>query len=238
MYKENDPFITPKMQVKSKQRVADHGEVYTNPREINAMLNLVKEQSQSLTATFLEPACGNGNFLIEILHRKLHTLAKQYQNNPLAYNTHLLQVVSSIYGIDLLPDNIAECHKRLFAQISTTYTQTQSRPLPLSLAKSLVFVMQKNILCGDALTYKTTNGNPIIFYEWLFKSSNNEDVLDQIMYKTSVFEMTTLKEGDKNTQTAMDFDRDINAEPPITDYHGKTSPYYHYLSLTTLKPIT
>ena len=96
-------------QVKSKQRVADHGEVYTNLREVNAMLDLVKEQSESLSATFLEPACGNGNFLIEILRRKLRTLAEQYRNDPLAYDTHLLQVVSSMYGIDILPDNIAKC---------------------------------------------------------------------------------------------------------------------------------
>lgn len=225
-------------QVKSKQRVADHGEVYTNLREVNAMLDLVKEQSESLSATFLEPACGNGNFLIEILRRKLRTLAEQYRNDPLAYDTHLLQVVSSMYGIDILPDNIAECHDRLFTEISSTYTQVHSCPLPLSLAKSLVFVMQKNILCGDATKYKTIHNESIIFYEWIFKSSNNKEVLDQIMYKTSVFEMTTLKEGDKKNQTVMDFDRDINAEPPITDYHGKPSPYYHYLSLTTLKPIT
>ena len=101
-------------QVKSKQRVADHGEVYTNPREVNAMLDLVKEQSFSLSATFLEPACGNGNFLIEILRRKLRSLAEQYGKQPLAYDTHLLQVVGSIYGIDILPDNIAECRERLF----------------------------------------------------------------------------------------------------------------------------
>jgi type III restriction system methylase len=224
-------------QVKSKQRVADHGEVYTNPREVNAMLNLVKEQSFSLGATFLEPACGNGNFLIEILRRKLCTLAEQYRNDPLAYDTHLLQVVSSIYGIDILPDNIAECHDRLFTEISTTYTQVHSRPLPLSLAKSLVFVMQKNILCGDATEYETIHKEPIIFYKWIFKSSNNNEVLDEVMYETSVFERTALKTGDKKTQIAMDFDRDINAEPPITDYHGKPSPYYHYLSLSILKPI-
>lgn len=224
-------------QVKSKQRVADHGEVYTNLREVNAMLDLVKEQSESLSATFLEPACGNGNFLIEILRRKLCTLAEQYRNDPLAYDTHLLQVVSSMYGIDILPDNIAECHDRLFTEISSTYTQVHSRPLPLSLAKSLVFVMQKNILCGDALTYKTINSESIIFYEWVLKSSKNNEILDEVMYKTSVFERTALKTGDKKTQIAMDFDRDVNTEPQISDYHGKTSPYCHYLSLSTLKPI-
>lgn len=97
--------------------------------------------------------------------------------------------------------------------------------------------MQKNILCGDALTYKTINSESIIFYEWVLKSSNNNEILDEVMYKTSVFEMTALKTGDKNTQTAMDFDRDVNTEPQISDYHGKTSPYCYYLSLSTLKPI-
>ena len=213
-------------QVKSKQRVADHGEVYTNLREVNAMLDLVKEQSESLSATFLEPTCGNGNFLIEILRRKLRTLAEQYRNDPLAYDTHLLQVVSSMYGIDILPDNIAECHDRLFTEISTTYTQVHSRPLPLSLAQSFVFVMQKNILCGDATEYETIHKEPIIFYKWIFKSSNNNEVLDEVMYEMNDFGMMA-------KIVKMYFNKYAN----INNYDGKTSPYCHYLSLSTLKPI-
>ena len=81
-----------------------------------------------------------------------------------------------MYGIDILPDNIAECHDRLFTEISSTYTQVHSRPLPLSLAKSLVFVMQKNILCGDATKYKTIHNESIIFYEWHFNNEQPTEV--------------------------------------------------------------
>ena len=204
-------------QVKSKQRVADHGEVYTNPREVNAMLDLVKEQSFSLSATFLEPACGNGNFLIEILRRKLRSLAEQYGKQPLAYDTHLLQVVGSIYGIDILPDNIAECRERLFNELLDTYEQVQGHSLEKALAESVRFIMQKNLICGDALTYKTADGQPIVFYEWLF----SEPDFTQVAYRTFDFETTTT--GNVGKQLDM-----FGAN---NELHAQTSAYKPYLKI-------
>jgi type I restriction-modification system DNA methylase subunit len=102
-------------QVVSKKRVADHGEVYTGKREVNAMLDLVKQETERIESRFLEPACGTGNFLTEILERKLCVLESRYSKSPLEYERNAVLAVSSIYGIDILQDNVVECRKRLFA---------------------------------------------------------------------------------------------------------------------------
>ena len=105
----------PATQIVSKQRVADHGEVYTNPREVNAMLDLVKVEAERIESRFLEPACGTGNFLVEILSRKLDVAATRYKRskNQLHYERDGIQSVASIYGIELLSDNVAICRDRL-----------------------------------------------------------------------------------------------------------------------------
>ena len=108
-------------QVVSKQRVSDHGEVYTNPREVNAMLDLVKHEAERIDSRFLEPACGTGNFLVEILNRKLQIISDRYSKSQLEYERHVVIAVGSIYGIDLLPDNIQACQERLFQQFSDQF---------------------------------------------------------------------------------------------------------------------
>ena len=103
-------------QIKSRRRVQDHGEVFTNPREVNAMLDLVKEETERIDSRFLEPACGDGNFLAEILRRKLDVCArfvKQKKYTQLEYEKNAVLAVSSIYGIELLPDNAEACRERL-----------------------------------------------------------------------------------------------------------------------------
>lgn len=101
----------PKSQIKSRQRVADHGEVFTNPREVNAMLDLVRDESFRLDSRFLEPSCGDGNFLIEILRRKLSLLLDIKSQTDWEFKS--LIAVGSCYGIDILPDNAEACRKRL-----------------------------------------------------------------------------------------------------------------------------
>ena len=88
--------------IKSKQRVADHGEVLTGLREVNAMLNLVQQEADRIESRFLEPACGNGNFLAEILVRKLRVVEKRYAKSQLEFERYAVLAVSSIYGIDIL----------------------------------------------------------------------------------------------------------------------------------------
>ena len=96
-------------QVVSRERVAEHGEVYTAKREVNAMLDLVKEETERIDSRFLEPACGNGNFLIEIQRRKLEVVECQYGKSRYDYELYAALGISSMYGVELLPDNVAAC---------------------------------------------------------------------------------------------------------------------------------
>ena len=101
-------------QVKSKQRVADHGEVFTAEREVNAMLDLVKQETERIDSRFLEPACGDGNFLAEILRRKLAVVKRKYRKSPIDYEKNAVLAATSIYGVDILQDNVDACRERMF----------------------------------------------------------------------------------------------------------------------------
>lgn len=155
-------------QVVSKQRVADHGEVYTHPREVNAMLDLVKQETERIDSRFLEPACGTGNFLTEILARKLAVVKKRYARSQYDYERYAVLAISSIYGIDILQDNVIACRQRLleiFRQAYSAQYKTRIREACLTTAR---FILERNIICGDALTLKTTGADPqpIVFSEW------------------------------------------------------------------------
>ena len=157
-------------QVVSKQRVADHGEVYTHPREVNAMLDLVKQETERIESRFLEPACGTGNFLVEILNRKLTVVASRYAKSQLEYERYAVLAVSSIYGIDILSDNVAACQTRLFGVFDAAYTALFKDQTKDACRASVRFILSRNILHGDALTLQTINSNgggePITFSEW------------------------------------------------------------------------
>ena len=101
------------IQVKSKKRVADHGEVFTSEREVNAMLDLVKNETERIDSRFLEPACGNGNFLAEILNRKLNVVDLRYIKNQKEWEKYAIIGITSIYGVDIMEDNTIECRARL-----------------------------------------------------------------------------------------------------------------------------
>ena len=155
-------------QIKSRQRVSEHGEVYTNPREVNAMLDLVKEEAERIDSRFLEPACGNGNFLTEILTRKLRGVASRYQSVRTQYDLYALVAVSSIYGIDILQDNVEECRRRLMTLFLDTYRTIHHCEPDDDYQRSVSYVLEKNILWGDALTLETPDDShtPIVFPEW------------------------------------------------------------------------
>ena len=153
-------------QVISKQRVADHGEVFTAEREVNAMLDLVKQETERIDSRFLEPACGNGNFLAEILRRKLAVVKSRYGKNAPDYERYAVIAVSSIYGVDILLDNVQECRDRLYDIWNEIYTKQCKREANDETRLAVRFILQKNILCGDALTLEQADGTPIIFAEW------------------------------------------------------------------------
>lgn len=153
-------------QVKSKERVADHGEVYTAEREVNAMLDLVKEETERIESRFLEPACGNGNFLAEILQRKLKVVDTLYKKSPFEWETYSVLAISSVYGVDILQDNVQECRERLFTLWEKAYKKAVKKAPDEDLQETIQHILKHNILCGDALTMKQSDGRPIIFAQW------------------------------------------------------------------------
>lgn len=160
--------ITINNQVKCKTRVTDHGEVFTAEREVNAMLDLVKDETERIESRFLEPACGTGNFLVEVLRRKLEVVKNRYRKNQVEYERYAVLAIASIYGIDLLEDNVEECQHRLFEIFYKQYASLYKDHCKDDCLKSVEYILKRNILRGDALTLKTVgNGDePIIFSEW------------------------------------------------------------------------
>lgn len=143
-------------QIKSRRRVQDHGEVFTNPREVNAMLDLVKEETERIDSRFLEPACGDGNFLAEILRRKLSVCAdfvRRRKFTQLEYEKNSVLAVSSIYGIELLPDNAEACRERLLKIFTEEYQRLFKDSVKEECIESIRYLLSKNIIIGDALNY-------------------------------------------------------------------------------------
>ena len=163
-----------KTQTKSKERVREHGEVFTAEREVRAMCDLVKDETARIDSRFLEPACGDGNFLAEILKRKLAVVRKKYGKSPLDYEKNSLLAASSIYGVDILQDNVTACRARMFDIWNTEYTAVCKKECDDQTREAVRFILSRNIVCGNALTLKCVdeNGNdtdePIIFSEWAF----------------------------------------------------------------------
>lgn len=155
-------------QVKSKQRVADYGEVLTGKREVNAMLDLVKHETERIDSRFLEPACGTGNFLTEILERKLRVVDERYSKSQLEFERYAVLAVSSIYGIDILEDNVRQCRQRLFGIFDLNYLRLFKHKTNDDCRESVRYILERNIIHGDALSFKTVGERPepIVFSEW------------------------------------------------------------------------
>jgi len=148
--------------VKSKKRVADHGEVFTPDWLVDEMLDLVKDETERLDSRFLEPACGSGNFLTKILKRKLVAVELKYGKSDFDRKHYALLSLMCIYGIELLEDNIVECQASLL-EILATYLNIDIQE---NLYRSASYVLSQNIVHGDALTMRDINGSPITFAEW------------------------------------------------------------------------
>jgi hypothetical protein len=206
-------------QIVSKKRVADHGEVFTSQREVNAMLDLVKHETERIDSRFLEPACGTGNFLAEILTRKLGIVEGRYRQSPIELERYTLLAVASIYGIDLLLDNVTQCRHRLLGIVKTKFPGQFSE----ALAVSIQFVLQRNIIHGDALSLKTVGDHPrpIAFSEW--------SLVNGSMVKRRDFEFHELLSyaGIKEKPLFSDLGEEAYLPEPVRDY-----PLTHYLRLT------
>ena len=148
--------------IKSKQRVADHGEVFTPSWLVEAMLDLVKDECERINSRFLEPACGSGNFLTQILKRKLAAVELKYGKSDFDRSHYAMLGLMSIYGIELLKDNIHECHANLL-EIFSDYLDANEN---CKMYRAASFVLTENIVHGDALLMQTIDKNPITFAEW------------------------------------------------------------------------
>lgn len=148
--------------VKSKQRVADHGEVFTPKWLVDAMLDLVKEESERIDSRFLEPACGSGNFLVRVLQRKLAAVDLKYGKSDFERRHYALLALMCIYGIELLADNIAECRANVL-EIFADYLNIEASD---ELYRAASCVLSWNLVHGDALKMLASDGQPITFAEW------------------------------------------------------------------------
>lgn len=203
-------------QVKSKQRVADRGEVFTAPREVNAMLDLVKQETERIDSRFLEPACGDGNFLSEILKRKLLIVKKKYKKSIIDYEKNAVLAAGSIYGVDIMQDNVVACRERMFEIWDKEYKAVCKKECNDETREAVRFIFSRNIVCGNALSLMCVdeNGNdtdePIIFSEWAFVTGS------QMQRKDYTFEhllkMQSTVEEKTDAQISMFDDSEMNAE--------------------------
>ncbi len=213
--------------IKSKKRVADHGEVFTAEREVSAMLNLVQHETERVDSRFLEPACGTGNFLVPILERKLAVIRRKYGKSQLEFERYVVVAVGSIYGVDILEDNVKTCRERLFAILNDAYGSMYNKKCKNNFSDTIRFILSKNILWGDALSLKTVNKEqmPIVFSEWSLVRGG--------MIKRRDFQFLDLAEFDPKKPSLFskveisDTGETVFSPQPVREY-----PLIHFLTLS------
>ena len=229
-----------KKQIKSKERVAAHGEVFTNEREVKAMCDLVSQECDRFDSRFLEPACGDGNFLAEIFTRKLARVRKLYKNSTYDYERYSLLALSSLYGVDILLDNAQACRARLFAIWDKAYKSVCKKECDDQTCKAASYILSQNILCGNALTMMQVNSKqedtqkPIIFPQWSFVKGSK---LQRRDFRLDVL----LKANEKPVKKGL-FDDDLakylSINPTTGEYMPepiKIYPAVHYKQIQEIK---
>lgn len=220
-----------KSQIKSRERVAKRGEVFTAEREVKAMCDLVKDETERIDSRFLEPACGDGNFLAEILERKLTVVSRTYAKNPNDWEKYSVVAVSSVYGVDIMADNAAVCRKRLFEIWQEQYKK-HCKKLPAEqkeeTKKSVRFILERNILLGNALSLKEVDENqndkstPIIFSEWSLIGTK---------LKRRDFIFNDLVNKNYGTNLVSDSGNQAEIFSPVQDF-----PLVHYRKISSAVP--
>lgn len=197
-----------KSQTKSKKRVKERGEVFTNEREVKAMCNLVKDETERIDSRFLEPACGDGNFLAEILMRKLEVVKRKYKKSTLDYEKNAVLAISSVYGVDIMQDNVLACRDRLFSIWNKEYKSVCKKDCNDQTREAVKFILSKNIVCGNALTLKRVDENcndteePIVFSEWSFITGGQMQRQDYTFAR--LLEINNDEKQAKNQQSIFD----------------------------------
>jgi hypothetical protein len=147
---------------RSKQRIADHGEVFTPAWMVEAMLDLVKDEAERIDSRVLEPACGSGNFLVPVLRRKLAGVELKFGRADFEKRHYALLALMCTYGIELLADNVAACRANLLETLIDYLNLDESEDL----YRAASYVLSQNLVHGDALKMRTSDDQPITFAEW------------------------------------------------------------------------
>ena len=217
-------------QVKSRERVREHGEVFTNEREVNAMLDMVKQETERIDSRFLEPACGDGNFLAEVLRRKLSVVNGRYRRSLREYEKYAFIAVASLYGVELLHDNAVVCRERLFKILEDDYLQVCKKKLTPGFLEAIRYVLVRNILTGNALSLKQVDetgadtDEPIIFSEWSMavgdKVKRRDFRLDELLKDGSDQTQASLFDSSGTPTSEWEFDSETGAmiPKPIWEY--------------------
>ena len=210
-----------KQQIKSKQRVARYGEVFTAAREVNAMLDLVKSETERIESRFLEPACGEGAFLTEILRRKLAAVKDRYGYTPEDYERYAVLAITSIYGVELLPDNVEACRRKLFEIWDMEYRSHNGTHVSNACRETVKFILRKNIICGNMLTARQQHGAPIVFSEWTLVKGNEivrrDYALDALLSGHELQMSISMTDWDYDEKTNSFTPSPVQIYPP-TDY--------------------
>lgn len=220
----NEPSAAVTSGTRSRQRVIDHGEVFTPPRLVNDMLDLVAHECERIDSRFLEPACGDGNFLAEVLRRKLRTADRNHPRNRARWERDAILCLCSLYGIDLLPDNITACRDRLLGIVDESHAGRFKEPLPQPARTAAAYILSTNIIQGDAISLKAADGQPIVFPEW---SAINGMMLKRRDY---TFRELLGHAEMKATPLFSDLGHDVFVPQPVADY-----PVCHYLDVADAK---
>lgn len=206
--------------MENKKRIKDYGEVFTQKREVDSILNLVKNETLNLESRFLEPACGDGNFLVEILSRKISILNSRFKKDKIDFERNSIIALSSLYGIDILSDNIDKLNVRLLDIFIKNY-QDHFGEINPDFLKSIKYILKKNLKFGDALNYKIPNSDIfIVFSEWSMVD------LDFIKRRDFTFKDIMAYKPIDGPNLFSDLGDDAFIPTPIKDY-----PLKHYLKL-------
>jgi hypothetical protein len=206
--------------ITNRQRVIDHGEVFTPAELVSSMLDLVAQECERIDSRFLEPACGNGNFLAEVLRRKLATADKHNGKFRQRWERDAVLAVCSLYGVDLLADNVAECRERLLQIVLAAHDERFREALPEEAARAIEFVLSRNILQGDALSLQAGDGKPITFSEW---SPLNGSLIKR---RDFVYKHLLEHAHIANTPLFSDLGKDVFVPKPVREF-----PPMHYLKV-------
>lgn len=212
--------------IKSKDRVRDHGEVFTPDFIVEEMLNLVKNETERIESRFLEPACGNWNFLIKVLERKIDTITKKYKKNQNEFEKYLIIATWSIYWIDLMIDNIEEAKIRLYKKIEKSYVYIYKWTIKEGFLMTIKTILSKNLIQWNALTLQNKDWEPIKFSQrsliWKNKIKVREFIFDELIRNES-------RNSDAQNTLFWDSWKPVFIPEPIKDY-----PPVHFLDIYTL----